>query len=99
VLTLRELGAVTSLACGPLAFTCENPDVIAAVADALGPACPPLVCSEGWPSTACLRLCVRSARGAPEAIGTRGRLVREEQMVDVVLCDLSRARSASAMAG
>jgi len=72
---------------------------LAAVADALGPTCPPLVCSEGWPSTACLRLCVRSARGAPEAIGTRGRLVREEQMVDVLLCDLSQARSASAMAG
>ncbi len=52
----------------------------------------------GPPPRACV-YCVRSARGAPEAIGTRGRLVREEQMVDVLLCDLSQARSASAMAG
>ena len=161
VLTLRELGAATSLACGPLAFTCENPDVIAAVAEALGPACPPLICSEGWPSTACLHLlralCAGGARivhhgdmdpdgirivdhlltvtgGSPwrmtaadharhasggvvmaqgppivvrdprlkevaEAVGTRGRLVREEQMVDVLLDDLIEAQSASAMTG
>lgn len=159
VLTLRELDAVTSVACGPLVFTCENPDVIAAAASSLGAACPPLVCSEGWPSTACLRLlralCAGGARvlhhgdmdpdglrivdhlltvtgGSPwrmtaadyachasggvvmreappivvrdprlqevaEAICTRARLVREEQMVDVLLDDLSQARSASAM--
>lgn len=56
VLTLRELRGVTALVCGPVVFTCENPDVIAAAADTLGGDCPPLVCTEGWPSTACLRL-------------------------------------------
>jgi uncharacterized protein (TIGR02679 family) len=56
VVTLRELREVTALACGSVVFTCENPDVVAAAADALGQACPPLVCTEGWPSTACVRL-------------------------------------------
>ncbi|MER7107451.1 DUF2399 domain-containing protein [Streptomyces sp. NPDC000229] len=35
---------------------CENPTVLAAVADALGPACPPLVCLQGQPSSAALTL-------------------------------------------
>lgn len=57
VLTLRELRDVDRLdEVGPRVFTCENPDVVAAAADALGPACRPLVCTEGWPSTACLGL-------------------------------------------
>lgn len=56
VVTLRELRAVQMLAVGDEAFCCENPDVVAAAADALGPACPPLVCTGGWPSTAGLRL-------------------------------------------
>lgn len=62
VLTLRELRGVETLACGPLLFTCENPDVVAAAADALGAACPPLICTGGWPSSACLRL-LRAAIG------------------------------------
>ena len=56
VVTLRELRGIELLACGPIVWTCENPDVVAAAADALGPACPPLICTGGWPSTACLRL-------------------------------------------
>lgn len=154
VLTLRELHATTTLACGPLVFTCENPDVVAAAADDLGAACPPLVCTEGWPSTACLRLLrllraggagamhhgdidrdglrivdhllavtggtpwrmaaadheahasagVQYAHGPPilvrdprlrgvaDAIGVRGRLVREEQMIGVLLEDLRNHR-------
>lgn len=56
VVTLRELRGVEVLAVGDEAFCCENPDVVAAAADALGPACPPLVCTGGWPSTAGLRL-------------------------------------------
>lgn len=56
VLTLRELTGVRELHCGPSVFTCENPDVLAAAADELGAACPPFVCTEGWPSAACLRL-------------------------------------------
>ncbi|MEJ7797940.1 MAG: TIGR02679 family protein [Solirubrobacteraceae bacterium] len=56
VLTLRELRGIARLACGSTVFTCENPDVVTAAADALGPHCPPLVCTNGWPSTACMRL-------------------------------------------
>lgn len=56
VLTLRELRDVERIDCGPVVFTCENPDVVAAAADALGPSCAPLICTSGWPSTACLRL-------------------------------------------
>ncbi|MEM9659619.1 MAG: TIGR02679 family protein, partial [Planctomycetota bacterium] len=37
-------------------FVCENPSVLAAAADALGPRCPPLLCLEGNPSVACMRL-------------------------------------------
>jgi len=158
VLTLRELRDVTALACGPVVFTCENPDVVAAAADALAADCPPLVCTEGWPSTACLRLLralvaggavarhhgdldhdglrivdhllaatggepwrmggvdvadhmaggaevdgdqitvVRDDRlfGVAQALQHCGRVVREEQMIDVLLADLRAARPQSA---
>ncbi len=56
VVTLRELRGLEVLECGPVAFCCENPDVVAAAADALGAQCPALVCTGGWPSTAALRL-------------------------------------------
>jgi hypothetical protein len=35
---------------------CENPSVIEAAADKLGPGCPPLVCTFGWPTTAAFSL-------------------------------------------
>lgn len=63
VVTLRELRDLDVLAVGPRAFCCENPDVVAAAADELGPGCPPLVCTAGWPSTACLRLLRAVAAG------------------------------------
>jgi uncharacterized protein (TIGR02679 family) len=56
VVTLRELREVDVLAAGADVFCCENPDVVAAAADGLGPACAPLVCTAGWPSSACLRI-------------------------------------------
>ncbi|MEV4422647.1 TIGR02679 family protein, partial [Patulibacter sp. NPDC049589] len=56
VLTLRELRGRDVLVIGPTVFVCENPDVVAAAADELGASCPPLVCTEGWPSAAVLRL-------------------------------------------
>jgi uncharacterized protein (TIGR02679 family) len=56
VVTLRELRGIDTLALGGDVFCCENPDVVAAAVEELGPRCPPLVCSSGWPSTACLRL-------------------------------------------
>lgn len=47
-------------------FSCENPSVIIAAEQALGPACPPLVCTGGWPSDAARLIfaCV-AASGAP----------------------------------
>jgi len=35
---------------------CENPPVVEAAADALGAACPPLVCTDGVPTAAVLEL-------------------------------------------
>lgn len=55
-LTLRELRGVNRLEAGSEVFVCENPEVVAAAVTALGPACPPLICTEGQPSVACLRL-------------------------------------------
>jgi uncharacterized protein (TIGR02679 family) len=37
-------------------YVCENPAVLRRAAERLGPACPPLVCTEGRPSTAFHRL-------------------------------------------
>ncbi|MEU2254425.1 TIGR02679 family protein [Nocardia xishanensis] len=57
VFTLRQLGEVapefTTVA---NVYVCENPAVVAAAADRLGPACPPLVCTAGQPGTAVVRL-------------------------------------------
>ena len=33
-------------------FACENPAVLRRACAELGPACPPLICAEGQPSTA-----------------------------------------------
>jgi TIGR02679 family protein len=56
VLNLRQLTR-TRLAFGlrPI-FVCENPSVVLAAANALGPACPPLVCVGGQPTAAAMRL-------------------------------------------
>ena len=54
-LTLRQLrGLPTGHAdlAGRTVSVCENPAVISAAADALGAACPPLLCLEGTPSVA-----------------------------------------------
>jgi uncharacterized protein (TIGR02679 family) len=37
---------------GRMVFVCENPAIVAAAADRLGAACPPLVCTDGQPSGA-----------------------------------------------
>lgn len=60
--TLRELArAELDFAPGEPAFACENPGVVAAAADALGPRCAALVCLEGVPSTAATALLGRIA--------------------------------------
>ncbi|WP_319280638.1 TIGR02679 family protein [Streptomyces sp. FL07-04A] len=59
VLTLRSLtrrSPVTSVAAAGTVHICENPAVLSAAADALGPACPPMVCLQGQPSAAALTL-------------------------------------------
>lgn len=61
--TLRELQGTAGLRAGPEVFVCENPEVVAAAATELGPSCPPLVCTEGQPSTACLALLRALAAG------------------------------------
>jgi uncharacterized protein (TIGR02679 family) len=62
-LTLRQLvGWDLVLPSTPRVYACENPVVVAAAADRLGAACPPLVCVEGYPNQAALKLLVRLAR-------------------------------------
>ncbi|MGQ0842017.1 TIGR02679 family protein [Actinokineospora sp.] len=58
LLTLRQLGREQpGLGVGArVVWICENPIVVATAADELGPRCPPLVCLNGQPSTAVLRL-------------------------------------------
>lgn len=55
VRTLRQLRRCGPITAG-LVRLCENPVVVAAAADELGPACPPLVCVNGRPSAAVWRL-------------------------------------------
>ncbi|MFJ3309296.1 TIGR02679 family protein [Streptomyces sp. NPDC086549] len=62
-LTRRTANGITT-ATGDV-HVCENPAVLSAAADALGPACPPMVCLQGQPSAAALALLRGlSARGA-----------------------------------
>ncbi|MET7761194.1 TIGR02679 family protein [Streptomyces sp. NPDC005393] len=59
VLTLRSLTRrvpVASVATTGTVYICENPAVLSAAADTLGPACPPMVCLQGQPSAAALTL-------------------------------------------
>lgn len=56
VLTLRQLIRRPPSVASPVVRVCENPAVLAAAADALGPACPPLICLQGQPSAAALAL-------------------------------------------
>lgn len=56
VLTLRQLAREDIRFTAREAFICENPTVVAAAADLLGADCPPLICVNGQPTTAALRL-------------------------------------------
>lgn len=65
VLTLRQLTADDVGSVPTTIFVCENPAVVAAAADALGYASPPLVCLQGQPSAAALLLLRQlAAKGA-----------------------------------
>jgi uncharacterized protein (TIGR02679 family) len=53
VMTLRSLIAAAPLSFAhETVFVCENPAVVSAVAERLGAASPPLLCTGGWPNTA-----------------------------------------------
>ncbi|WP_327373790.1 TIGR02679 family protein [Streptomyces sp. NBC_01216] len=56
VLTLRQLTRRPPSVTSAAVWICENPTVLAAAADTLGPACPPLVCLQGQPSAAAVTL-------------------------------------------
>lgn len=55
-LTLRQLTAHPPHPLAGEVYVCENPAVLRTAEAELGPACPPLVCTEGIPSAACHRL-------------------------------------------
>ncbi|MWA02655.1 TIGR02679 family protein [Actinomadura sp. LD22] len=65
-LTLRQLRRHPAPIPAGLVRVCENPVVLTAAADALGPACPPLVCCNGRPSAAVWRLLELLAGGGAE---------------------------------
>jgi uncharacterized protein (TIGR02679 family) len=56
VLTLRQLARRTATFDPVPVFVCENPAVVLAAANAIGPRCPPMVCVSGQPTAAVLRL-------------------------------------------
>ena len=60
-LTTRQLRDPAPLVFpGGRLFVCENPTIVALAAERLGPACPPLLASEGWPTLAVLDLLDRA---------------------------------------
>ena len=66
MLTLRQLRCHDEPLRAGLVRVCENPVVVAAAADELGAACPPLVCVGGQPSAAGWRLLDLLAAGGAE---------------------------------
>jgi uncharacterized protein (TIGR02679 family) len=61
-LTLHQLGLDPLTPHGPDVYVCENPAVLRTAVAELGGRCPPLVCTEGVPSAACVRLLRTAAR-------------------------------------
>jgi uncharacterized protein (TIGR02679 family) len=55
-LTLHQLRREPFTVDAPVVRIVENPSILRAAADAIGPDCPPLVCTEGVPSAAVYRL-------------------------------------------
>jgi hypothetical protein len=83
-LTARSLdGAWTSS--HPVVRVCENPAVIEAAADLLGPACPPLICTYGRPSQAAWVLLARLADGGTQLLVTADRDASGRQFVRELL--------------
>lgn len=61
--TLHQLTTFSIALRAPVVHVCENPAVLRRAAVELGPECPPLVCTEGRPSTAFHRLAATAVRG------------------------------------
>jgi uncharacterized protein (TIGR02679 family) len=55
-LSLRSISGSWSISADSTVFVCENPTILEAAADELGPRCPPLVCTDGIPTIAALDL-------------------------------------------
>jgi uncharacterized protein (TIGR02679 family) len=72
-LTLHQLTGDPLTPTGPQLFVCENPAVLRTAAGELADTCAPLICTEGVPSAACLRL-LRAAAGAGVSIRWRADL-------------------------
>ncbi len=64
--TLQQLVTFGIAIAEPVVFGCENPAVLRRAAADLGSASPPLVCTEGQPSTAFHRLAAAVSRGGGE---------------------------------
>lgn len=65
-LTLAQLRATELRAAPPRVWVVENPSILAMALRRFGVACPPLVCTSGWPNTAVMLLLRRLAE-----LGTR----------------------------
>ncbi|MFF3375420.1 TIGR02679 domain-containing protein [Streptomyces sp. NPDC002680] len=69
-LSLRSLTGTWSVPPATRVFVCENPSVLEAAADELGPDCPALICTDGMPSNAALDL-VAGLAAATDEIAVR----------------------------
>ncbi len=68
-LSLRALDGEWSTPTGTQVFVCENPTIVEAAADELGSCCPPIVCTDGIPTTAALDLLAGlSAKGLSTSV-------------------------------
>jgi uncharacterized protein (TIGR02679 family) len=66
VLTLAQVRSLSPAGVGGPVRVVENPSVLALAVDRLGPRCPPLVCTSGWPSGAGVLLLRRLAAAGCE---------------------------------
>jgi uncharacterized protein (TIGR02679 family) len=64
--TLHQLATFPLTISHPVIFVCENPAVLRRACEELGAGCPPLVCTEGQPSTAFRRLARIAVAGDSE---------------------------------
>jgi uncharacterized protein (TIGR02679 family) len=71
VVTLAQLRDAPELPGVPTVHVVENPSVLAMAVHRFGPACPPLVCTAGWPNTAAVTL-LRGLRSAGATLRYHG---------------------------